>query len=137
MLDTLRECVGRVGVYAEGDLCCLVRVESVGDADGEMSATLVREPGTPACRRRLVCLPGDDEVISWDVEDQIPARWQVGKALDHFYLHDWGYWDGSLYCGFRVVFHPYAVERFLRRELFSIDECYRGAGQAGNGDNVN
>jgi hypothetical protein len=123
MLDMLQRFVGRRGIYIEGSVCCVVRVESVSVVDDSMRAVVVHEPRSPVCRFRRMRQAGEESVESWEAKPPSPPRWEIGTQLKWFFP-DEECWDGSVYGGFRVLFAPAALARFLQRDFSGVDKFF-------------
>jgi len=117
--------VGRRCVYIEDGVFSIARVSSVRVSEEGMGAVLQRIEAMP-----LVCYyrerpPRFAEEIPCDAGRGYPeaTSWEVAKGWRLFFL-DEDYWDGSLYMGFRALFAPAVVERFLARDLSWTEDYF-------------
>ena len=95
----------------------LADVESAS-IDGDMfRATLVAASDAP-----LVCQIDDDSFAS-DIPAPHGARWDISLNLNEFYF-DPDYWDGARYMGWRIIFDPDVIMRFLDRDLSWMEDWF-------------
>ena len=112
-------------MYIEDGVFSVARVASVRASDQGMEAVLERIPELP-----LVCFyretpPRFADAIPTQGEHGYPssARWEIFKTWDMLFI-DHDVWDGSLQMGFRILFAPEVVARFLSRDLSWIGDYF-------------
>jgi hypothetical protein len=117
-LEELQPYVGRLCVYIEGGRFSVARITEVSASDEGMQAVLEAVP-----EQRLVCHYHESPPRFVEQPHPIGDRWEITKRWDWFYPDEY-VWDGSAYLGFRIVFAPDALERFLRQDLTWVEEYF-------------
>lgn len=110
--------MGRLCVYIESRIFSLARVVAVSATDEEMGAVLEAVP-----ELRLVCYFAEDPPRFVEEPHPIGDRWEITRSWNWFFP-DPDLWDGSAYMGFRILFAPDVIERFLHQDLSWIDEYF-------------
>ena len=83
-----------------------------------MRAVLEAVPEAP-----LVCHYREDPPRFAEEAHPLGDRWEVSRRWEWFYPGE-DVWDGSPLMGFRIVFAPGIVERFLARDLSWVEEYF-------------
>ncbi len=110
--------LGRVGVYIEDGVFSLARVVAVEATEEGMRATMEAVPEWPlSCDYRA-----DPPRFTADTHP-VGDRWEISKRWEWFFA-DETLWDASLYMGFRILFAPAVVERFLAQDLSWVEDYF-------------
>jgi len=109
---------GRRCVYIEGGEFSLAQVLRVQTSEQGMQAILEPLPECP-----LVCHYRENPCRFAEEPELLGHHWEIRKSWQCFYAEP-DFWDGSLYGGFRALFAPDVVERFMARDLSWVEEYF-------------
>ncbi len=125
MSHNLKSYVGRSAVYMESSQACAATVVSAHSNAQRIMAAFRLLPGAFMCRLRLFRTPGDDPIE--EILEQAPFgnEWRVEVSNQEFFLQE-DHWQASFLWGggFRILFQPSLVSRFLRGDVTWLDEFY-------------
>jgi hypothetical protein len=109
---------GRLCVYVEDGIFSLARVVKVSACDSGIEAVMEAVPERP-----LVCYYRETPPRFAEEPHPVGDRWEISRDWKWFYPGE-QVWDGSPYMGFRALFAPDVVERFLARDLSWVEEYF-------------
>ena len=87
--------------------------------DGDMFRASFAAPADA----QLVCNIEDDYTFAPEPSMPYGERWDVSLNLGDFYF-DPEYWDGSRYMGWRIIFDPDVLTRFLAQDLAWMEDWF-------------
>ena len=117
-LTDLLPYVGRRCVYIEDGVFSIARVASVTVSTEGMQAVMEAAPDLP-----LVCHFREKPPRFAEETHPVGQRWEISKAWQWFYPAA-EVWDGSPCMGFRILFAPDVVERFMAHDLSWVEEYF-------------